>query len=152
MPNSVSVVNHWTTLCSNSPFRHRTRWARMRRKRNSHRIVIKETNSGPNADHGMTDEKFVTIGNMTTADSPTAVTGHTCAKGTTEIIPISDVSHATKVTPMLDLEYLGHELSTHPDNPFVSTIMNQARYGARLGYTGPRHYRELETGLLRTCY
>ena len=114
----------------------------MRRKRNSHRIVIKETDSGPNAGHGMTGEKFVAIGNMTTADSPTAVTGHTCAKGAKEIIPISDVSHATKVTPILNLEYLGDKLSMHPDKQFVSTIMNQARYGARLGYTGPRHYRE----------
>ena len=46
--------------------------------------------------------------------------------------------------PILNLDYLERELSAHPDEHFVSTIIDHARFGAPLGYSGPRRYREFK--------
>ncbi len=63
------------------------------------------------------------------------------ARDVVATIPIYDATHVIAPTPLLNVEYLKHSLLGHPDKQFVSTIINHARYGAPLGYNGPRHYR-----------
>ena len=41
------------------------------------------------------------------------------------------------VTPV-SVDLLRAELASHPDRVFVSSLINDMSYGARIGYTGPR--------------
>lgn len=65
-----------------------------------------------------------------------------------DLVPISrhqaglQVADSTYLQPILNIAVLQEGLSSHPDRDFVDRIINGAINGVRLGYNGPRYYRE----------
>ena len=53
---------------------------------------------------------------------------------------ILDISYCME--PTFNISYLETHLSNHPDKEFVNKLLNSAKYGVDIGYTGPRNYRE----------
>ncbi|KAL9974356.1 hypothetical protein ACROYT_G011380 [Oculina patagonica] len=45
------------------------------------------------------------------------------------------------VSSPIDIDRLQHELLFHPNHNFVTTLIHNLRFGARIGYTGPRKPR-----------
>ena len=44
--------------------------------------------------------------------------------------------------PILNVDYLQSELRTYPDRDFANHIVTAAKHGVKLGYSGPRYFRE----------
>ena len=50
-------------------------------------------------------------------------------------------SNRPAVSSPIDIDRLQHEFLSHPNHHFVTSLIHNLRFGARIGYTGPRKPR-----------